>query len=174
MLPSEDYFDNGSWFFKKNDDEVIIKGGSYSNPFKQVGQQRFKMIDLINESVHGFNPRHLTTGVIFQNDVKIQGSVVRKWRNMFFVGDIKSYINDIYDYINVIDDEISLTPETMDQIRDYFDADEYEINIDTITPKAVEVVDKQPVSRSSSPTVITNNPTPWSRHFKMILSKPKV
>ena len=92
---------------------------------------------------------------------------------MFFVGDIKSYINDIYDYINVIDDEISLTPETMDQIRDYFDADEYEINIDTITPKAVEVVDKQPVSRSSSPTVITNNPDTMEQALQNDLKQAK-
>ncbi|MCA9343690.1 MAG: hypothetical protein H6793_02990 [Candidatus Nomurabacteria bacterium] len=173
MLPSEDYFDNGSWLFKNNSEEVIIKGGSYSNPFKQVGRQRFKMIDLIQESVQGFNPRHLTTGVIFQNDVKIQGSVVRKWRNMFFVGDVKSYTNDIYDFINVIDDEISLTPETMSQIRDYFDAEEYEINIDTSSAKAVQVVDKQPVSRSSAPTIITNNPDTMEQALQNDLKQAK-
>ena len=38
MLPSEDYFDNDCMVIKNNSEEVIIKGGSYSNPFKQVGR----------------------------------------------------------------------------------------------------------------------------------------
>jgi len=157
LLPSEDYFDNGSWVFTKDDDEVIIKGGTYSNPFKQVGQQRFKMIDLIKESVEGFNPRHIATGVVFQNDIKFKGSVVRRWRNVFFVSDVKSYVNDIYDYINIIDDEISLTTDAMDQIKGYFNTEEYTGQIEhAATP--MRVIDKQPVSRGASPTVITNNP----------------
>lgn len=157
LLPSEDYFNNGAWIFTKDDDEIIIKGGSYTNPFKQVGQQRFKMIDLIKESVGGFNPRHLTTGVVFQNDVKFKGAVIRKLRNMFFVSEVNSYVNDIYDYINVLDDEICLTPQAMDQIKDYFDVEEYTGQIE-YPAKPVLVQNRQPIQKTTSPKVITNNP----------------
>lgn len=172
LLPSEDYFDNGSWVFTKDDDEVIIKGGTYSNPFKQVGQQRFKMIDLIKESVDGFNPRHIATGVVFQNDVKFKGSVVRRWRNVFFVSNIKSYVNDIYDYINVIDDEISLTADAMDQIKNYFDAEEYTSHIEH-TATLVHVADKIPTSKITSPTVITNNPDTMEQALQNDLKQAK-
>lgn len=157
-LPAEDYFNNGAWIFSKGDTEIIVKGGSYSNPFKQVGQQRFKMIDLINNSVKGFNPRHLTTGVIFQNDIKIKGSVVRKLRNMFFVSNIKTYINDIYDYINIIDPEINLSTQTMNEILEYFDVKEYIQDQQASILPTVTVSDKAPVSKAPQYTIITNNP----------------
>lgn len=169
-LPSEDYFSNGAWFFSKGDDEIIVKGGSYSNPFKQVGQQRFKMIDLIGESVAGFNPRHLTTAVIFQNDIKIKGSVIRKFRNMFFVADVKSYLNDVYDYINVIDEEISLTPDAMQQILEYFIVDEFS-EVKIRTEPTSSVADKNPVIKTLSPKIITNNPDTMEQALKIDLKE---
>lgn len=173
-LPSEDYFNNGSWIFSKDDNEVIIKGGSYSNPFKQVGQQRFKMIDMVGESIDGFNPRHLTTGIVFQNDLKIKGAIPRKLRNMFFVGDIKSYINDIYDYTNIIDDEISLTTQTMHQITEFFDVEEYSEYIDT-PASVITVDDKAPavVHKPQVPTIITNNPDTMEQALQNDLKEAK-
>lgn len=171
LLPSEDYFDNGAWLFYKDGEEIIIKGGSYPNPFKQVGKQRLKMIDMINESVHGFNPRHLSTGVIFQNDVKFKGTVIRKFRNVFFLSDINNYVNDIYDYINVIDDEIDLSIQNMEKIKEYFDVEEY--IWDMKYNSQISVVSKLPTYKNPHPAVITNNPDTMEESLRSDLKNAK-
>jgi superfamily II DNA or RNA helicase/HKD family nuclease len=174
-LPSEDYFDNGAWVFSKGDDEEIIVGaGSHNNPnpFKQVGKQRFKLIDIIGESIDGFNPRHLTTAVVFQNDVKIKNLVIRKWQNIFFVSDKKSYLNDIYNSINIISEEISLTPEKMEQIKNYFEAEEYTGYIEQVT-SALPIKDQKPREISVAPAIIDNNPNTMEQSLQKDLKDAK-
>ena len=125
-LPSQMFFEHGQWTYKKGNDEVAIKGGSADNPFNQVAIQRMKMIDLIGSAVPNFNPRHICTGVLFQNAIKInQNGIPNKYRNRFFICDKENCLQRIFDFVNVEDEEINLDHDDMLKILSYFEADVY-------------------------------------------------
>lgn len=158
-LPSQMFFERGQWIYKKGNDEVIIKGGSTSNPFNQVAMQRKKLIDLVGNSIDNFNPRHICTGILFQNHIKInQNDIPNKYRNRFFICDKNSCLQKIFNFINVEDEEVNLNRDDMLKILEYFDAEPYisasemassvsNINLDNAPRKIESALEKKDIPK---------------------------
>lgn len=100
-LPNEEDFEKGLW---KMSDGVVVKGGSSSNPFRQLGLQRRRLGRLLTEKARGlteFDPRHIVTIACFTGSVEVNGAIPGKYKLSFFIADSSTYLERIFDITSV-------------------------------------------------------------------------
>jgi hypothetical protein len=121
-LPPESKFEHGDWIFSEaGNNTVTVKGGAADNPFAQLGKMRHKMIDIIGDTVDGFDPKFIETGVIFQENVKLVGETPKKYRKGFFITDKFGFENALSDRL-MLDgaNSFTLDDEAMRRIAEIF------------------------------------------------------
>lgn len=101
-LPSEDSFNYGKWIMNN---EEIVKGGSSSNPYLQIGKQRKKLIEQLGRRLHNFDNKSVSTIVCFHEKTQIIGTIPRKYQIGFSITDATNYHHKIVDIIDVVDGE---------------------------------------------------------------------
>lgn len=130
-LPEIRDFKQGIWTI---DNGTIIKGGSSVNPYVQLSVQnnRFEKVlklYIVNsiKSSDILNIRHADKIVCFQHDITINGEIPEKYSN-FHITDKSHYLEKIFDVID-IKNETSLSVDSFEAFKRYFQADLYEVNI---------------------------------------------
>lgn len=96
-LPDTENFDTGSWLING---ETKVRGGSSINPYKQLGKQRAKLIELIDKKIEKFDKNTVFTIVCFHGKVKIIGEIPRQIIG-FSIVDSATIIDKIIDIIDV-------------------------------------------------------------------------
>ena len=126
ILPNEDQFEYGRWLTENN---VIIKGGSSPNPFKQIGKQRIKLIEELKYRLNGFNRKSIYTLVCFQNEMKVIGAIPGKYKVGFGIVDNHNYVNKIFDILDTLDKGYYYLTENSRVIFDQivFNTEKYDI-----------------------------------------------
>ena len=126
ILPNEDQFEYGRWLTENN---VIIKGGSSPNPFKQIGKQRIKLIEELKYRLNGFNRKSIYTLVCFQNEMKVIGAIPGKYKVGFGIVDSHNYVNKIFDILDTLDKGYYYLTENSRVIFDQivFNTEKYDI-----------------------------------------------
>ncbi len=97
VLPDEKLFDYKCWMMNEN---TVVRGGSSINPYKQLGRQRAKFIELIDKKIEKFDRNTVFTMVCFHGQVKIIGEVPRQIVS-FSIADSRTVLNKIVDIIDV-------------------------------------------------------------------------
>ncbi|MCB9053312.1 MAG: ATP-binding domain-containing protein [Lewinellaceae bacterium] len=102
-LPSERDFSNQIW----DCDGAPVKGGSFINPFVQLGSHRRKAIGVLNSVPQeerayylGLEPRHIVTMVYFHKTVKLSRAVPGKFEKSFFITGPDTILNLIEDIVS--------------------------------------------------------------------------
>ena len=131
-LPSNFNFDYGQW---KNENEVLIKGGSYINPYIQLKNQKERFINVVENHILGrlpksdsFNPYHTVRAVCFQKTIELFGNIPPKDELNFFIIDKANYLEKIKDIIDISDKEVYLTTESYDVFKEFFRADIFDLS----------------------------------------------
>lgn len=96
-LPEADSFDYGRWLINK---EIVVRGGSSINPYKQLGKQRAKLVRLLEKTIPTFDKGTVFTLVCFHNQINIIGEVPRRIVG-FGIADATTVLNKIVDIIDV-------------------------------------------------------------------------
>jgi hypothetical protein len=135
VLPqNDDNFSFGLWatkdkVTKKN---IIVKGGSFINPYLQLNFQKtrfFKVYDKhIKENIYSeetANPSHAKKIVCFQKPIKLVGSIPRKDEMTFFITDSDNYLETIKDIIDVAEEGINISSKSYDAFKNIFRADPF-------------------------------------------------
>lgn len=120
-------FDFGKW---TNEKEVMIKGGSYINPFIQLKNQKDRFVKIVENQIlkelaksDCFNPHHTVRIVCFQKPIELIGNIPPNEELNFFIIDKLNYLEKIKDIIDVSDKEVSITKESYDVFKKVFRAD---------------------------------------------------
>lgn len=97
-LPAIDGFERGLWTI---DDNLVVKGGSSLNPFKQLGVQRGKFKTLLERHDKRFTADSLSTMVCFHHPVDIVGRIPDKHSIYFSIIDPNTFRDEIEDFLDV-------------------------------------------------------------------------
>lgn len=130
-LPESKDFKQGIWTI---DDNTIVKGGSSINPYVQLSVQKSRFEKVLKfhiahsiQSSDNLNIRHADKIVCFQQNITINGDIPEKYSN-FHITDKSHYLEKIFDVID-IKNETSLSVDSFEAFKRYFQADLYEVNI---------------------------------------------
>ena len=146
-LPAEiDEFENGEW---KIDDDVIVMGGGSINPFRQLGKQRGKLIGLLKKRLKNFDRKSISTMVVFQKEVKLNGDIPGKWQASFTIADRQNFVNKIFDLLDIEEENRHyLSPENQNIFKHVvFSTDRYD-------PESAVDLEKMPIIRQVKPKKI--------------------
>ena len=132
-IPHKSNFEFGRWTTETPNDYII--GGSSSNPYKQVKNQKERFIKVFENNIKNklpksdlFNPFHTVRAVCFQKEIELIGSIPSKEELNFFIFDKSNYLESIRDLIHITDKEVSLSNESFNLFKDFFRADKFDIN----------------------------------------------
>lgn len=130
-LPSEHTFEYGRWLVENN---IVVKGGSSPNPFKQIGKQRIKLIDELKYRLSGFDRKSIYTLICFQNEMQVIGEIPGKYNVGFAITDSQGYINKIFDILDILDDGRNYLSQVSKNVftRTVFSTENYIVNNDTL------------------------------------------
>lgn len=130
-LPDSKNFKLGIWTIEDN---TIVKGGSSINPYVQLSVQKSRFEKVLKfhiaqsiQSSDILNIRHADKIVCFQQNITINGDIPEKYSN-FHITDKSHYLEKIFDIID-IKNETSLSVDSFQVFKRYFQADLYEVNI---------------------------------------------
>jgi hypothetical protein len=131
-LPHERNFEFGLW---TTDEGEQVKGGSASNPFIQLKNQKRRFIEVSNKHILNsierpdtFNPYHLIRIVCFQEEVAIEGQIPAKEALNFFILNKTNFIEQILDIVDVTDKEVNLSERSFNTFKDVFRANQYKFD----------------------------------------------
>jgi hypothetical protein len=132
-LPHKSNFEFGRWTTETPNDYIV--GGSSSNPYKQVKNQKERFVKVFENNIKNklpksdlFNPFHTVRAVCFQKEIELIGSIPSKEELNFFIFDKSNYLESIRDIIHITDKEVSLSNESFNLFKDFFRADKFDIN----------------------------------------------
>jgi hypothetical protein len=156
-LPDAASFDYGRWMING---EIPVKGGSSSNPYKQIGKQRIKLIRMLERKVRVFDRTSVSTMVCFHRQVNIIGEVPQRILG-FDIVDSETVFNKIVDIVDV-------QAENRDYLKPYnrllfteklFTAPEYQISVTIETIESEEADVDKPTDREPIKIVDVNDIT---------------
>lgn len=96
--------DDGLWKYinDREHKEVIIKGGSFANPYRQLSRYKELFIDFLKDELKvSYNPRFVVKGIVlFHEKAEFDKSRLNKLKVWFNVCDIESFLNMIEDTVS--------------------------------------------------------------------------
>lgn len=139
----EDFYE-GQWVTQDN---VIIKGGSLINPYKQLSWQKKAFTWVFHNSTikssitsnnEKLNPSHVNKIVCFQKPIKLNGEIPGKDGIDFFITDSERYLETIKDIIDVEDEEVKLSKKSFDAFKKIFRAETFSTTEQYNKPEKIE------------------------------------
>lgn len=139
-LPPRDSFGSNVWLC----DGIRVKGGSFINPFVQLGRHRRwlgEILEAVPETERAFHQgmetRHITTMVYFHKSVKVMGRIPGEYEKGFFIGDSENILNLIED---ITSQAINLTQAHFERINSLFAATDYNLQEEVMDSQEQEDV----------------------------------
>lgn len=142
-LPPVDQFPTRIW----NCDGKQVRGGSFINPFAQLGSHRNKAMSVLKsipkserEYYSGLRPKHVVTLVYFHKPIQIKGSIPGSLEKTFFIADPNTILNFIED---VRSSALSLTSHHFNYFKRLFIGQPYNLS------ESFQETDDEPIENLS-------------------------
>ena len=130
-LPDDNEFESAVWKIKGKD--VVVKGGSFINPYVQLKNQRNEVLKIIKNEVkksstmfRDVNYSHLQSAVLFQNNIKLSQDISGVFNRNFFITDLEHLPQNLLD----IKSGFKFRLDWATLLKGKFKADPYDIEIE--------------------------------------------
>lgn len=126
---SPDEFSNEEWYCDVEDGKIIVDGGSFKNPFRQLGTYRYEMKNIIESNTilkSTIKGNKVGTINLFSGPIELCGEIPGKYNRAYFIYDedrLKDLVNN-YNSVNKYSIEVA------EALKKIFPTPEWEDNFE--------------------------------------------